>query len=215
MKKILCFVVLGTMITISCNKNVSTPVEVNQKDNPISVNSTPQIMGGGSVVEVCTYYEVAAPTTYTGLTDPQTETNPGYGINENDNYDRGWKDGYTDALFYLNYYDFGSHAVLCIPTIKLIVRNINTLTDKLVNPGYVRDTTERFTGSTIVYPGCMPNWPYFKCVLQNQPESKSLRLQYEFNINYPGRTQAQIDYDKGRYMGFTTGINKQPYGIAP
>lgn len=153
------------------------------------------------------------PVVYTGPQDPQTQTAPGYGFNPNDNYDRGWADGYRDALFYQNY----------IGTDPLIVCSYNVqrgvydaATAGLIR--WVADSYQLKPGETWVAPRMSTNchdetWALKKCVLNHAASSRALLLQYQFNSTYPGRTQAQKDYDTGRLAGYKTGINTQPFSF--
>ncbi|WP_236387098.1 hypothetical protein [Chitinophaga filiformis] len=151
------------------------------------------------------------PVVYTGPQDPQTQTAPGFGIHPNDNYDRGWTDGYRDALFYQNYIGLSTETI-CNYGLQKGVKDVNsTGTVRWVPENYQLNADEEFTAVRIVSNGCGENWPLKRCVLKNAASSRALLLQYQFNNQYPGRTTAQTDYDRGRLAGYDLGISTQPF----
>jgi len=215
MKKFL-FIVIAVSAIVSCKKAATDQ----QAEKTEKADSPPLVRTNlGVDVSACQPTDVPPITQYNGPTDPANQTSPGFGIyTTNDLYDRGWKDGYLDAQFYVDYYHYiGPGADVCGSSeLKIGIRDVNSPGMIRYEPTtYVPQPGEDVLGPFVTYTGCQPNWTIKKCILHNEVESKTLLMQYAFNRNYPGRTQNQIDYDNGRYEGYNTGISFEPFSLAP
>jgi hypothetical protein len=171
--------------------------------------------GGGTdgavITSVCTYPEVIPPSSYT-WTDVALMP-VGFGIFSDVNYDKGWKQGYQDAVFYHNYYKISdaNNNVCGTLTMKEQIYDMTTGQYTWHTVDYTQKPNELLAGVGIFWGDCRSDWMLKRCVLLNSLESKSLRLQYEFNNNYTGfRTDEEKQFDRGRYEGFMSGISNEP-----
>ncbi|MDB5199284.1 MAG: hypothetical protein JWO92_1247 [Chitinophagaceae bacterium] len=165
--------------------------------------------GGSVTIYSCTSKDVPTPTNYT-FTDVYLAES-GYGIFSNLYYDKGWTAGYKDALYYLSYYYIPSANNCSTFSINRIVDSSGTT--KVVPMNYILKAGEYDLRLAIKLNGggCVVDWSLIKCVLWNEIESKTLRLQYQYNKDYTGyRTDDEIQFDNGRYDGFIRGITEQP-----
>lgn len=213
MKK-LTLILLAFTVLLSCKKKENPEPEKKEisyrLDPHILINAT---MEGSTIVSGCQASNPPEPTVYTGLTNPLM-ADPGYGAFEPEMYDRGYKAGYNDAMFYQNYYIIAGYPDDCVKgSIVVGIRSAGG-SIKYVQPGYVPNSGEHLLGPFMTIGTCgLGSW-LKRCVLKNAYESKGLMMQYAFNMNYPGRTQEQMDYDRGRFDGYENGILNDPVSIA-
>lgn len=142
-------------------------------------------------------------------------TDPGFGRYSDDAYDRGYKAGFLDGVFYQNYYGTYDQATPCSPIdVKLLVGSVNSHgMQKQVANNYVLQPGETNLGPVMVGSMCGGNSLLKRCILKNAMSSKWLRMQYTYNTTYPGRAADQVSYDQGRLEGYMTCISFDP--IAP
>lgn len=218
MKKI-TFILL-VLIAISCNKKIGQdPIGEPPGGTPYNPPTPPTTgtgTGGFVVITTCNPQQVNNPTIYTPTNNIENIPK-GFGLFADVNYDKGWKEGYKDAIFYHNYYQvYTNPAKFCSLEMKQGVSDAT-------KPGGIRYESADYTLKTgeismgiYIKAGACPGVDFIvkKCILWNTAESKSLRLQYEFNANYSGyRTQQQEQFDKGRYDGFVRGVTQEPFKL--
>lgn len=204
---------LLTAALASCKKNLDRENNIIEPEiNAPETNDRPSSM----VVYSCEWVDVPAPTTYTGLPTSFIENRPnGYGIFGNTSYDKGWKEGYEDVLFYLNYYklpDYTTNA--CLLQIKKGIFDYTKPGNiRLESSSYDPLAGEIVAGMFMQTSSCVGlDFMLKSCIVQNAYDSKSLRLRYEFNVNYTGtRTTEQVEFDQGRLDGFLRGITHEPW----
>ncbi|WP_113638038.1 hypothetical protein [Nubsella zeaxanthinifaciens] len=207
MKKIYFIVLAAVAFAVSCTKSNPELLNPTEKEKVLSKTSN-------VTYSTCTYDNVITPNSYTGFTDPSTQTDPGFGIFSDDLYDRGWKAGYEDALFYHNYYVYDGPNQCGSFEMYKVVKNTSTNEIKNEDIYYSLLENEVNTGIGIKLVSnetCNYDFLLKRCVLLNSGSSKSLRLQYQFNTTYPNRTSDQISFDNGRYDGFYRGVSQQPF----
>lgn len=213
MRSLICALALISLF--ACTKNgiepdpIGPPPENPEPTVPGNPNPNGGSSGGSFYIASCTYVEVPPVTFYTPTIVSQMP--PGYGNFADATYDKGWAQGYGDALFYHNYYEIAQPAGLCPVSMKRVIVDASGV-PKYEELDYITKRSEHPAGVILVMGSCGINWILKKCVLWNAYESKGLRLRYEYNKNYVGsKTQEEILFDNGRYDGFITGISYQPY----
>lgn len=156
-------------------------------------------------------------TTYNTFSDPVNSYSEGFGRFPNDAYDRGWRSGYEDGVYWHNYYGIVGDDPGCTQgSIKLVIGDVNSPGgQKYVDPGYQLQAGETNYGPIITIGTCGANAVLKRCILKNAYSSKNMRMQYAFNNTYPGRTDDQISFDSGRLSGYDTAINFEPVSVAP
>jgi len=211
MKKMSLFLCLLGMFSCAKQSETTAPEPVGSKSfqsrNPVH---TEAIEYYASCPDPATGID---PVVYTGPQDPQTQTVPGFGFHPNDNYDRGWADGLRDALFYQNYIGTDPFMICSYSIQRGIYDASVTGNIRWVNDSYNPKPGESWAAARIKSEGCQEDYALKKCVLKNASGPRALMLQYEFNNVYPGRIQAQVDYDNGRLAGYKTGILTQPFSF--
>jgi len=167
----------------------------------------------------CIYGSTTTPTTYTGYSDTQIAGLNGFGMYSNTSYDVGYRQGYEDALFYHQYFEY-SGAEDCVSYgISRAVRNENTNQISYHPLEYTPTSGEHTEGvqMTIIRSGNCPSQTVMKrCVLLNATEPKQLRLQYLYNTTSTvTRSASQVSFDAGRYDGFYNGVYYEPLSLQP
>jgi len=198
---------LVAVFSIACNKsNVKTDSSTTLKI--VKGNDTSPYYAGGCP----TCASPTQPTSYTGLPDASIASLTGYGLYSDVNYDKGYFSGYNDGLAYFNTY-FKAYG--CTGKMELEVRPEGgtsgiTLINPLTTPIPPNDAilasetvyTCKVAGATITT---------VMCETANDCGSYSLKLQYQFNTTYPGRTPTQSSFDSGRLQGFINATTRLPF----
>lgn len=202
----------GFVALTACKPNDSQPPG---KKYTLPNNKLKQVV---EVYSSCPYDYVSPITSYQGVESPvNLNSDPGFGRYADDAYDRGYKAGYMDGVFYHNYFGTSQETSICTDMqVKLLVGNVSSPgMQKQVNLGYVLQPGETTLGPIVVSSGCIISWVLKRCILRNQASPKWLRMQYEFNNSYPGRAPDQVSFDAGRLAGYNVCINFEPVAPMP